>query len=699
MFPLFSYVLFSCMSTIALAQTNLPKEQSTKTVQFAPIPKATPSWQLSFRPRERKGIRLGKYFFMSIPEIGAGLKYEFQDETRSNNDVETTELYHKFAEKIGFRADGWLYHPALFTFSATLEPELSQVYEEDSVGNSAKSNLFTPDYLLSTTFLSSKPYTLNLHANRREMPSWSAYKGGFESRIHDFGGDINLDIQKLLKTSDFYSANLGYTHIDSATRGFYTYEETSDNFLLNLKQQGNKLKTELKSFYTDNERTTEDIKTRTKTIDTRLFNTYQIRPNNPIRLNGVWSYRYQELDTLDFETFRLYEQLNWRHRRNLTSFYIINYDYHETNGSDESNVISLEGRVQHLLFENLTTTAGAQTHYGVYSNGEDAAVDPYLHLLYSRPTPIGSISLGSRWDYLLTTRDYDNSQSLVSVQNEPHSLSFSQDSFLKNYNVSIDSIIVTNTAGTIQYIEGIDYRVEVIGNYVSIRSLSLGDINNGQSVLVHYLYQQDSEYDDSIFSQYYTFAFTFFGNTRLQLSHSRAKQYIISGTPPNVQVDDNISKASIQHQMSWSETRFEIATFDRVSAGEYQTWQFTQRFDMRPLRRLNVTLAGYYGETHYNDQPIDDNPGVDNESYGGALTANWRLTRRLSLDMEGFTNIMESEIEKTENIGLQAGLIFTYRLWSAKLTYQLSDQSTESDTIDSSRLRNFIRFDIVRLYW
>ncbi|MCF8056185.1 MAG: hypothetical protein K9K37_06065 [Desulfocapsa sp.] len=636
---------------------------------------------------------------MSIPEIGVGLKYEFQDETRSNNDVETSELYHRFAEKIGFRADGWWYHPAFFTFSATLEPELSQVYEEDSVGNTARSNLFTPDYLLSATFLDSKPYTLNLHANRREMPSWAAYKGGFETRIHDFGGDIDLDIQKLLKTSGLYSANLGYSHTDSATKGFYIHEEISDNFSLNLKQQGNKLKTELESFFTDRERTTEDIKSRTKTFDTKLFNNYQIRQNNPIRLGGVWSYRYQELDTLDLETFRLNENLNWRHRRNLTSFYQFNYDYHETNGSDESNIVSLEGRVQHLLFENLTTTAGTQTYYGAYSNGQEAAVDPYLHLLYSRPTPIGSLSLGSRWNYLLTTRDYDNSQSFVSVQNEPHILSFSQDSFLKNYNVAIGSIIVTNTAGTIQYIEGIDYQVELIANYVSIRSLSLGDINNGQAVLVHYLYQQDSEYDDSIFSQHYTFAFTFFRNTTLQLSHSRAKQYIISGTPPNVRRDDNISKASIQHRMSWSDTRFEVATFDRASAGEYQTWQFTQRFDIHPLRRLNLSLAGYYGETHYNDQPIGDTPWVDSESYGGALTANWRLTRRLALSMEGFTNIQESEIEKTKNTGLQAGLSFTYRLWSAKLTYQLSDQSTQNDTNDSSRLRNFIRFDIVRLYW
>lgn len=698
----FTVCLLVCICSLPVVRSAHADDSAEQAVviPFAPIPKLIPSWQLNFRPRQRAGIQLGEYFFMDIPQVGAGLKYEFQDETRTNNDVETTELYHKFSEKVGFRTNGWVYNPALCSFTATLEPELSQVYEEDGVGNSASGNLFTPDYLLSANFLKEKPYTLNLHANRREMPSWAPFKGGFESRIHDLGGKVQVDINQMFDLSTNYYTNFGYNRFDSVISGFYEQEDVNDSLFWNLQQQGKNFKTDFDTNYSDELRTTDGIDTRTKTLNSKLVNNYIFREGNRIVLDSYWTYRNQDLETVDQQTFRITEQLNWQHRKKLNSFYRFMYNYQDSNGENGSHIAGLEGRLQHTLFDNLTSSVGAETTYSSYADGQEFTLDPYLQFRYSRPTPIGALSLGARWNYQMTSRDYDSAVAEINVQDEVLQMSYAQNSFLDNYNIDTASIIVTNSEGTTRYIEGIDYQIEVIGDYVAIRSLSLGDIDNGQDVQVSYRYSQDSAYDDGIFTQHYNLAYTFFNTTRVQLTHSRAKQDILDGIAPRVMVDDTVSRASIQHSVDWSTSRLEMDVVDRALSNLiYTSWQASQRFSIRPLRTVNCTLAGYYGETNYDSESAQDSARDDVLSWGGTVGASWEIARGLAFNLEGFTNRQESDIEETINTGVRTGLTYTYRIWSARLSYQFTNQSLTNEGRETSRQRNFVRFDIVRLYW
>ncbi len=686
--------------TIPVRAETVPTEQNSVTASITPIPRLTPSWQHNFRPRKRDGYMLGKYIFIDVPAVSAGLKYEFQDETRTNNGVDTTELYHKFAEKIGFRSKGWIYHPALCSFTATLEPELSQVYEEDNAGRSASDNLFTPDYLLNATFLNKTPYTLNLHANRREMPSWAPFKGGFENRTNEFGGDVVLDLSSVLETTANYYGNLGYNRYDSSLSGFYQQDAVNDTAFIRLQQQGGVYKTDFETTYSDELRTTDSIEQRTKTLDSSLINNYTFRDSRRIVLDSHWTYRNQELDTTKMQNFRINESLHWQHRKTLSSYYRFNYTYQDSDSNDGSHQLNLEGRLRHLLFDNLTSSAGAASGYRRYQDGQEMSLDPYLRFLYNRPTPIGPLSLGLKWDYLLTSRDFDNLQSDITVQNELHQLNYAQDSFLDNYGIDTGTIIVTNRAGTIRYIEGIDYQLEVNGDYVSIRSLSLGDIDNGQEVLVHYRYNQDSAYDDGIFRQHYNLAYTFLGNTRFQVTHSRASQTVLNGIAPRIMVEDTMSRASVQHSLDWSTSRLEMTMIDRsLSNLTYNRWQASQRFSYNPIPSLTCSLAGYYGETNYDNQPLDGSGVNDVQSWGGTLGINWNIGRGLAFNLEGFTNRQDSDIEEDINTGIRSSLTYTYRIWSARLSYQFSNQSFDNESGDVARLKNYIRFDLVRLYW
>ena len=666
---------------------------------FSPIAKTTSAWTQLFKPQQPSGIRIGKYFFMEVPQLGVNLKYEYEDETRKNNGRESTEKYHRFSERIGFRTKGFVYHPALFSYAATLEPEFSQIQEETSGGGKVSSNMFSPDYMLSATILKSKPYTFNLHANRKELPVWAPFKGGFESRVHDFGGSVSLDLKKLFQSSDNYHAFFSYRNTDYSSKGFYEQDTVSDDYYFNFTHQGPRMDTRLRTSYVDSQRRTEDVETITRTFKTDLFNTFLIRKDNRIALNSTWNYQFMDLDTVELQTFRINELLNARHRKNLTSRYEFNYNYSSTNSEDETNNFGLDASVQHFLFENLNTVAGAKGRYTLLSDGSETAVAPYLDLSYKRRVPGGNLSLGASWDYVLTFREYDDEQADRVIQNEKHILSFNQDSFLLHYNVKVETIIVTNPEGTIQYTEGIDYQLELIGNYISIRSLSAGDIGNGQPVLVHYVYGQDASFDDSLFTQHYTFSYNFLEHTTLSLSHSSSSQDILSGTDPRVSGNATINRASIQYAIDWSTTRLEGVDYSRPSDISYQGWQLTQRISLHPFRRLNFSFSGNYGEKYYQDEPVGGSSRGDSKFYGGGLKANWRIFRRLSFNIEGYTNIREDDLEKTVNTGCRAGLVYNYRIWSARLSYELSDMRIENDVQDSSRLRNFIRFDIIRLYW
>ncbi len=625
---------------------------------------------------------MGKNYFIKRPAMGIGISYEYKDESRTNKGTTTKDSYHRFKERVGFETKGWLYHPALMLYSLMIEPEWIQSKEERDPGEIGRVNSFSPDYAMTASFLPEKPYTINIFASQLEYPAWAAFAGSTESIVNTYGSNIRLKYRILPTT-------LGYAHIETEQTGFYTSEDIRDNFRLSSRHQSTRSNTSLNSTYTSSKRDSNGNLTTINTFNNNLTNSFRISDDNSIKLNSFLTYRNQDTDTFDTQDFRLREQLNWRHYENLQSNYSFTHEQ-EQSGDSETDRTSLSASVTHLLYENLTTNSGLRTDLYDYNDGKENDLNTFLDFAYTRPFSWGTLNLLSGWDYLYTKRS-DSNNSTTQISNEPHTLGPTKETYLDNYNVDTVSIVVTNAAGTIVYIENIDYTVDTINDFSRITYLPFGAITAGQPILVSYRYLRESAYDDGILSEKYGISVNLLQNWRVSYNYLRAKQDILSGQAPTKLVDDTIQKFKIRCDIGWSDTTINFEDNNRKSSRAYNRWDIQETLSFRPGWRMYFSFTGYLGQTIYSD----DNEIKD--FYGGATTFDWLLNRWCKFRLEGYSNNVKGDIEETVNTGVKAGLELRYRIWKARLSYEYTDQN--NITAEYQRNTQLLRLDIVRLMW
>ena len=673
------YFLVNPVVAPAEEQNSVGAEQLTPSTPIK-SPVSVPSRRLRTIPKEN-GIQ-GQYFFMKRPAMGLSLTYEYKDETRINRDTTVKDTYHKIKEKIGVKTNGWLYHPALMQYSLLIEPEWSQAKEKMEPGEEARTNSFSPDYLINTTFLEPKPYTFDIFASRQEVPVWAAFSGNTESIVDSYGAALRLKYDAL-------PTKIRYSHTETDQTGFYTSQNIRDDFNLSSQHKTEKSETSLTSSYSDDIRATEGISTKIKTFNNNLLNNYKITEDNKVKLNSVLTYRTQDTGEVDTQSIYLREHLNWWHRANLQSNYSLSHNQLQT-GESDSDKTTIDGRLTHLLYENLTTNLGSRAYLYNYSGGTENTFEGFLDFSYRRPFTWGTLNLTSGWNYLYTDRGgFTGSQAVVT--NEPQTLSLTEETYLDNYNADTDSIIVTNVAGTLVYIENFDYSVDVINDFARISRLPFGSIQDGQSVMVSYRYLRDSEYDDTLLTETYGINFDLWYDWQFSYNYLRTNQNIVSGQAPLKQIDDTIQRSQIRYNNGWFDTTLNYEDNDRMSGLAFTQWKIQQVLRYRPQWRMYFSLKGYFIQTDYSDRD------ELKEVYGGVTTFDWMLNRWCKLRVEGYYNQTTGDVEETENTGVKAGLEFRYRIWTARLTYELTDQNNIKT--EYQRTEQLARLELIRIMW
>jgi hypothetical protein len=631
--------------------------------------------------RDEQGFQ-GRYYSIRRPAVGGQLTYEFREESRTHGGTTTRDTNHEFKEKIGIKTAGWVYHPALLHYSLLLEPEFSQEKEEVRPGESAKTSSFAPDYSMTATFLDPKPYTLNIFAKRQEEPVWAAFAGNTESIVDSYGATGHLKYRVLPTT-------LGYTYTKTDQSGFYTSHKVHEDLNLSSRHQSGKSTTRLTSAYSDDKRTSEGYDSRIQTYNSSLFNSCDITGDKAVNLNSALTYRTQESGWFDTENIHLREHLNWRHRPNLQSNYSASHNRQEADDF-ASDMSALEARLTHLLYENLTTTAGGRGHRYNYSDGDDNAAGGFLDFSYNRPLAAATLGLHAGWDYLYTDRNGATTTDAL-VTDETHSLSLGAEVYLDNSNVDLDSIIVTNSDGTIAYFENIDYTVAAINGYVRISRLPFGAIADGQTVAVDYRYLRDSEYDDALLTENYGINVDLWHDWRFSYNFLRVTQDILSEQAPANLIDDTVHRADVRYDIGWSNSSFSYEDHNRLSAPSYTRWEIQETLSYRDPRRWNVSVKGYFGQTDYDDR------NETREFYGGIATVDLLVRRWCKLRAEGYYERSAGETEETDNNGLKASIELRYRIWTARLSYELTDQDYRLS--DYRRTEHLARLELIRLMW
>jgi len=565
------------------AQTENPDSQQTATESSEQSPTIVPL-EISSKPAEvsiRPGLTArgytGQYFHIQRPKVGLGLSYEFEEERRRASGNETTETSNEFRERLPLETSGWAYHPALCKFTLGFVPEFVQTQRNNDPGGSSSDNVYVPSYALDAIFLEPKPYTLHAFANRRELKLRSAFSQPTDSTIDTYGADLRLKYYKFLPTF------LKYTRTDTDQSGFYDARGRRDDFQLSSQYIAKNSTTTLNSIYSDDERTSEGETIRVKTFDGNLGNEYLIAGDQRKTLLSTLGYQWSDTESQETTDYSIAENLFWRHTDKLFTNYIFSYRKRDAQTFD-SETTAGRARLQHLLYENLTTSIASGFNLNDFTGGEENTYDGSLDFIYSRAIPWGVLNLSSGWDYRYTTRE--GNEASITVNDEPHVLITGEVTLLDNQNVELDSIFVTDTTGTIPYIENVDYTVEPFDSFVRISRTTFGAIANGQTVLVDYRFRSDPAYDDTVFDQAYGIQFYLWNALTLAYGYQRADQNIVSGPPPENTIDDTTHTAEIRLDLGWTDTRLTYEDRDRNSGNSERRWLGSQTFRFRPMRRL-----------------------------------------------------------------------------------------------------------------
>ena len=666
-----------------LEQTAPPQEAAgllEQPQQIVPLEVPPPPARLSTRSGLTAQGYTSRYFHLERPRVGLGLSYEFEEVRRHASGDETKDTSNEFRERLPIETSGWAYHPALCKFTLGFVPEWSQTKRDLAPGPSESDNVFVPSYALDAVFLEPKPYTLHAFADRRELKLRSAFSEPTDTTIDTYGADLRLKYYKVLPT--FFK----YTHTDTDQSGFFDSDGARDDFNLSSQRITKNSTTTLNSLYSDDERTGGGDTVRIKNFDGNLGNEYYIGGDQRKTLRSKLGYRWTDNESQETTDYSLTEELFWRHTENLYTDYIFSYQKRDTDDFD-SDTTALRAKLQHLLYENLTTTFTTGAVLNDFTGGEENTYDGDLRLLYQRNIPWGVLNLTSGWNYSYTTRG--GSETLIQVTDEPHILTTGEVTLLDNENVELDSITVTDITGTIPYIENLDYTLEELNSFVRISRTTVGGIANGQTVLVDYLFLREPAFDDTVFNQAYGIQFYLWNALTLSYRYQHADQDIVSGPPPENILDDTTQAAEIRLDLGWTDTRFAAEDTDRSNGTSTRRWLASQTFRIRPARRVSFDITGSYGRTKFTDV------GQSQNQYGGSARLLWTPAGWCRFRMEGFLSKITGDVEDRIDANLFAGLDLSYRIWRGKAGYYY-DRAGSSDTY---RNRHAMIFEIVRVLW
>lgn len=217
--------------------------------------------------------------------------------------------------------------------------------------------------------------------------------------------------------------------------------------------------------------------------DLRLANRFAFGAAKASSLSSSISY-LNLAGTLDSQTLELTEALELQHPLGLSSRYQYNLRASRT---DLSQSLSHRGElaIQHRLYESLVSTLRARGELTTAEDYREAVLGPSLNLAYRKKIRVGFLNLN--YDLAASWDRRDSSAAQTRVLDERHSLTDGRLELLDYPAVDPASVVVTDAAGAVTYVPGLDYELVSLGNRTQLRRILSGGISNGQEVLVDYL--------------------------------------------------------------------------------------------------------------------------------------------------------------------------------------------------------------------
>ena len=617
----------------------------------------------------------GMNYYIERPRLALELSYRMETDEVEGPYLTTKNSTQILRERFDIETGGFIYHPALMTFTLRLSPEWEQEQDEYEPGSDQSSDSFLLGYSIDMTFLESKPYSLDVFARKQNSTLTTSLATTSESVTDTYGATLRLKYAVLPTT-------LALVHTTTDQSGFYVSHEDRDEARLNMRHTRPSNDTNFNAIWTTLDRSALGTTTSTENLFGIVQNFWRITPDNRVLLNSSLTFRDAKSNIFSSSGVDLSENLSWRHSDTFSTYYdlLLSQDKTENSSIDRTSV---SAGLSHSLYENLITNAS------VSANTSTIGEDDYggnLNLNYQRSIPWGTIYASLGQDYRVTNRSYE--VAFIQVVNEAHVLSTGDVTLLDNRNVDLSTVVVTSADGSIIYTRDVDYTLQLLGTSVRISRTTIGAIANGDSVLVSYAYLSNPAYDSSDYEQSYGLGFYLWSAWRVNYRYSHSQEDFISGIPPDVLAEDIRHTLDSDLTWKWSTTRFLYEDIESTTGVSSTRWRVEENLLFRPRENVFLSMSGYIGHNTFKDY------GSEDDFYGFRADVQWRVTRWSKAKIEGFYDEIDGTSNKTKTMGAQARWEWFYGIWTGEATYRFLNE--EDLLSNQNRDRQSIFFSIRR---
>ncbi|MCK4659042.1 MAG: hypothetical protein KAV82_05920 [Phycisphaerae bacterium] len=400
-----------------------------------------------------------------------------------------TNRDYTFKERIGFTLDGTILDPSFITFDGDISFALTQSCHEERGWYSDKDDHDTGhlfQYDMRVNFFTGKLLSGSIYAlrqddriSRRFQPTLDETRTGFGTSwdfAHEkFPMTLSYDYLETDRTGNWDERD--DEHYTESTLNWGVEWIISDHHWFKFSYEHSESKQEFQGLQEAFD-TTRDLFTLEHELE--FGGSHQ----HTFRTLAHWQ---EESGDFARDFFEIGPQLTLRHSDNLETFYKYQFNRERYEGLDIETQ-RFDFQLVHRIYENLVTTANL---FALYEDVEDdvdtTQYGGSVDWQYNRKNPYGRFYANLALAY--DTQDMKGDSGVRVVLNESATFRDPLNITLRNRNVIIQSIVLTDTTNRRYYMAGRDYLVFKRGNVIQLVRLLSGRIADGGTVLIDYQYR------------------------------------------------------------------------------------------------------------------------------------------------------------------------------------------------------------------
>ncbi len=443
-----------------------------------------------------RGQRVGN---IQITQVGGYVEYVLRDRRREQESrvaVSKTESQERIVEeRIKIETEGYVYHPNLLEFTlAGLFGLLQQDFEDtfDGRRRNSSDNGTVTEFDLSGSLFRRKTYPGTVSVRRYRSLVARPFQSSLETTTTGYGFIWQYINEKTPTTIQFNDTEVLLDPLDDREangRQKTTEFRFETEYKLNLHSA-------VKLTYESRSQSEEPFRLDFDTDEVTVSHRLDFGKDYAHRLESELNF-FNQRGTFDIERFRWREVLRLRHSETLDSWYRLEL-IDRTQGTlfgvepIEERSWMFTGSLEHRLFESLVSqvTGFAQnqafgSRFTVRRYGTQASFS------YRKKNRWGTLRASYRAG--LRSEERRGGERELEALDERGAFNDPEPIRLSNANAVQASIFMTAEDRTTMYIQGRDYTVRLIGDFIELERVVTGRIADGETVLIDYVYRSGGD--------------------------------------------------------------------------------------------------------------------------------------------------------------------------------------------------------------